>query len=107
MESHVALANVDILHEIFAHLALTCWQETWRLVPEDERPNRATLLSAAQCCKTFNSPALDALWWKIDDICHLLHLLPAFYLSGRDYVESTSLYHIKCILNFYRYWMAM
>ncbi|KAH0580225.1 hypothetical protein H2248_001744 [Termitomyces sp. 'cryptogamus'] len=87
MKPHAALMNVDILHEIFAHLALLpSRHETWLQLPESEKGNRTVLLSAALSCKTLSSPALDALWWKIDDICHLLHVLPAFHLSGQDYV---------------------
>ncbi|KAG6871537.1 hypothetical protein C0995_003473 [Termitomyces sp. Mi166 len=35
MEPHAALVNVDILHEIFAHLALPCRQETWPILDGD------------------------------------------------------------------------
>ena len=51
--------------------------------------NRSTLLNAALCCKTFLEPALDTLWWSIDNIAHLFLLLPAFRKNGPTYVKLT------------------
>ena len=66
----------DILEQIFMHLA----QDPEDLIDADDSQtlNRSTLLNAALCCKTFLQPALDALWWTIDDIANLFLLLPAF-----------------------------
>ena len=53
-------------------------------------PNQSTLLNAALRCKTFLQPALDALWWSIDDIANLFLLLPAFKESeDGTYVKLT------------------
>ena len=48
----------------------------------DQPLNWATLLNAALSCKTFLQPALDALWWSIDDIANLFLLLPTFKNFG-------------------------
>lgn len=85
----LALHNVDILHEIFAYLTGAPDGKSNGLTPSNPEYLR-TLANAAQSCKTFSSPALDALWWKLDNIAHLFLLLPAIYRFEHSYVETFS-----------------
>ncbi|KAF9465974.1 hypothetical protein BDZ94DRAFT_280828 [Collybia nuda] len=79
------LQNVDILPEIFACLTTPLDKGSGMFVPSNS-VHLQTLANAARCCKTFSSPALDALWWKLDDIVPLFLLLPAIHRLGRSYV---------------------
>lgn len=79
------LQNVDILHEIFT--CLTCQPSDDSLFELSNFENVQTLTNAAMVCKTFSSPALDALWWKLDNIAHLFkHLSPIRYVN-QSYVR--------------------
>ena len=48
------------------------------------RESQKTLARAAQVCRAFSEPALDVLWRNVDNIVHLLSLLPAFSRSHGD-----------------------
>ena len=42
------------------------------------RTAQTTLACLARTCRTFKNPALDLLWRSVDDIVHLLSVLPCF-----------------------------
>ncbi|KDR71822.1 hypothetical protein GALMADRAFT_253585 [Galerina marginata CBS 339.88] len=83
-----ALQVEEILHQIFDNLLPEFDMKRSfidstdpRLLPKPDKPTRATLLSAALTCRSFVEPALDALWWAMDDLRPLLSLLPSFKLD--------------------------
>ncbi|KAF8806744.1 hypothetical protein BYT27DRAFT_7166905 [Phlegmacium glaucopus] len=88
---HQALQKIDILHEIFGHLT---WQDPGDTDHELQHRQRpmvpSTLLSCALTCQAFREPALDKLWWRLDNIVFLFKLLPSlqqfiqrqYYLDG-------------------------
>lgn len=45
---------------------------------EAKKKLRSTLLNAALTCSAFSGPALDVLWYWMDDILPLFKLLPNF-----------------------------
>ena len=39
---------------------------------------RSSVLNVALTCRSFSEPALDILWWAMDDLVPLFNLLPGF-----------------------------
>jgi hypothetical protein len=39
---------------------------------------RSSVLNVALTCRAFSEPALDILWWAMDDLIPLFNLLPGF-----------------------------
>jgi len=39
---------------------------------------RSSVLNMALTCRSFSEPALDILWWAMDDLVPLFNLLPGF-----------------------------
>ena len=39
---------------------------------------RSSTLNVALTCRLFSEPALDVLWWTMDDLIPLFNLLPGF-----------------------------
>ena len=90
--SHSVLKAPEILREIFMNV----FTEQLDITPEQSYfdgvfVNHATLLNAALCCKACLEPALDTLWWKLDDVADLFQILPAFQKIGAAYVRNRSL----------------
>ncbi|TFK46750.1 hypothetical protein OE88DRAFT_857334 [Heliocybe sulcata] len=74
---HRALAQRDILSHVFGQLADE-WDQTHMYHPDRARP-KVTLRSAGLTCRSFQGPALDALWRTIDgSMLPLLRLIPNF-----------------------------
>ncbi|KAL6306482.1 hypothetical protein BKA93DRAFT_142945 [Sparassis latifolia] len=76
MPAHRALECYDILQLIFDHF----------LLPDDAdvvaaRACRRTLASAARVCQAFSDPALNSLWETLDDLLHVLNVLPCVELQ--------------------------
>jgi hypothetical protein len=42
------------------------------------RALRSSVLNVALTCRSFSEPALDILWWTMDDLIPLFNLLPGF-----------------------------
>ena len=42
------------------------------------RTFRSSVLNVALTCRSFSEPALDILWWAMDDLVPLFNLLPGF-----------------------------
>ena len=40
--------------------------------------SRSSVLNVALTCRSFSEPALDVLWWTMDDLFPLFNLLPGF-----------------------------
>ena len=59
-------------------------------VPIPKR-TRATLLNVALTCQSFLGPALDSLWYSIDDLAVLFKLLPNFEFS--DAAQTLTVRH--------------
>ncbi|GBE77144.1 hypothetical protein SCP_0100160 [Sparassis crispa] len=59
MQAPAPLRNKAILRQIFHY----------------DKVNNRTLARLARTCKAFSEPALDELWWFLDDFTHLLTLL--------------------------------
>jgi hypothetical protein len=54
---------------------------------------RSSVLNVALTCQSFSEPALDVLWWAMDDLIPLFNFLPGFQneqeVSGVSEVTST------------------
>ncbi|KAI1784977.1 hypothetical protein LXA43DRAFT_1119572 [Ganoderma leucocontextum] len=77
---HRALSNVDILSHIFMMLVYECEdaEVDFAQLLELEAAARVQLLRCATLCKDFCHPALDALWWRLDNLVPLMRLLSCF-----------------------------
>ena len=51
-----------------------------------DKPTRQTLINLALTCHKFLEPALDALWWAMDDLSPLFHLLPSYGGTRDDFL---------------------
>ena len=51
-------------------------QDAWT---DRRRRNRATLALVARVCRALSSVALDILWRRIENIFHLLDIVPSLY----------------------------
>ena len=74
-EMHRVLLIQEVIHRIMEHLSP---RNPAVLIP---KRTRATLLNVALTCRLFLGPALDALWYSIDDLMVLFKLLPNFLSS--------------------------
>jgi hypothetical protein len=74
--------NVD---EILRLIAASTWRET--------------TVALACCCKSFEDPALDALWERQDKLRPLLRSLPGDVWDGDRYVVSAPTTRIFFFLN--------
>jgi hypothetical protein len=61
---------------------------------------KATAVALACCCKSFEDPALDALWGTQDRVLPLLKSLPGDVWKGDAYTVSTPTIHIFFSLNY-------
>ena len=75
---HQVLSIQEVLHQIMENLSPP---DPTILIP---KPTRATLLNVALTCHSFLGPALDMLWYSIDDLTVLFKLLPNFVFSDID-----------------------
>ncbi|KAM5545212.1 hypothetical protein V8D89_001323 [Ganoderma adspersum] len=77
---HRALANPDVLLHIFMMFVYECEdaEVDFGQLLELEMASRIHLLRCATLCKVFCHPALDALWWRLDNLVPLLRLLSCF-----------------------------
>ena len=83
-----ALACHEILEEILGKLAPGRLPMHDQQLPEDfvkRRLSQRTLARAALVCRAFEEPALNVLWRVLDDILHLIRILPAY--GGYPYVR--------------------
>ena len=74
--------NVD---EILRLIAASTWRET--------------TVALACCCKSFEDPALDALWERQDELRPLLRSLPGDVYDGDRYVVSAPTIRVFFFLN--------
>ncbi len=58
---------------------------------QQTKAQRYTLAQLARVCRPFSQPALDILWKNLDDLGHLLRVLPSYQLQDRDHRVSVSL----------------
>lgn len=80
MVAHRALHHADVLSCLFMTMVLDV-EEADADFPERlemEAELRSTLLRSALVCRSFCNPALDALWWRLDNLVPLLRLLSCF-----------------------------
>ncbi|KDR71787.1 hypothetical protein GALMADRAFT_159195 [Galerina marginata CBS 339.88] len=52
------------------------------VAPIPDKATKLTLLYSALTCRSFSAPALNALWWALDDLQPLFSLLPGFMKEG-------------------------
>ncbi|CAA7263818.1 unnamed protein product [Cyclocybe aegerita] len=74
----------EILNEIFNHFLPILTDGDYKRHAEsviEEPADKSSLLSAALTCKAFLEPALDRLWWDMDDLTPLFDLIPGFQPS--------------------------
>ena len=45
---------------------------------------KPSMLNVALTCRSFSEPALDSLWWAMDDLVPLFNLLPGFQLNAEE-----------------------
>lgn len=88
-----ALHNLDILTHIFdvfdtANLSQDWYRTQWF---KPDRTVQKFLARAALTCRAFRTPALNALWKKMEGILPLLRLLPAFAEVDNVYVSVGSI----------------
>ncbi|RPD52326.1 hypothetical protein L227DRAFT_582132 [Lentinus tigrinus ALCF2SS1-6] len=94
-----ALSCDEIIEEILEKLApgrLPRDVDEQYCLPEDRAQRRLaqrTLARAARVCRAFEGPALNVLWRVVDDILHLLGVLPGYsgvypYTFTRDITEQ-------------------
>ena len=97
-EMHRALLIQDTVHQILENLSPR------NLTNPIPKLTRATLLSVALTCRSFLDPALDSLWYSIDDLEVLFKLLPNFISEpGSDWyrpVRSQEIYFFHLIIHF-------
>ncbi|KAI0712815.1 hypothetical protein C8T65DRAFT_717938 [Cerioporus squamosus] len=77
---HRALTHIDVLCHLLMYPVYEAEDEETDFAHrlELEADNRIMLLRCALACKQFRDPALDALWWRLDNLVPLLRLLPCF-----------------------------
>ncbi|KAF9531249.1 hypothetical protein CPB83DRAFT_131007 [Crepidotus variabilis] len=80
-----ALHNLDIMNEVFKHLSLELDSVDRN---SDGAPSiaRRTLLDAACSCRSFEEPALSAMWRVMPSVFPLLKLLPSFIEVNDTYI---------------------
>ncbi|KAF8970960.1 hypothetical protein BDZ97DRAFT_1914411 [Flammula alnicola] len=85
---HRALQIQDIIREICEHIfptfePIVSPNETLGPIPcVPDLDTSRTLLSMCMTCRAFSEPALDKLWWGIDDLWPLFKLIPALSPTG-------------------------
>ncbi|PPQ82146.1 hypothetical protein CVT26_009091 [Gymnopilus dilepis] len=85
---HRALQTPDIVREICEHIFPFCFTDN---VTRHDLPGPSTkrdLLNLALTCRGLSSPALDRLWWALDDLTSLFKLIPGFQTSPIGYLGS-------------------
>ena len=80
---HRALNIQEILHQIFQNFLPDSYVDALSYAshgPFDlpDEYGQSTILNLALTCRAFKDPALDALWWAMDDLTPLLALLKGF-----------------------------
>ena len=77
---HRALENCDVLSVLFMTMIEEAEEADIDFVQRlyMEARLRATLLQCALVCRQFRDPALNALWWRLDNLVPLIRLLPCF-----------------------------
>ncbi|CAA7263790.1 unnamed protein product [Cyclocybe aegerita] len=82
---HPALQIPEILNEIFdcflPVISYDDYANHYKYIP-DEPSDKLSLLSAALTCSAFLQPALDHLWWDMDDLTPLFNTIPGFQSSN-------------------------
>ena len=77
---HHALGVPEIVQTILGFLSPK--PEHYLMVNEDyylaATALRSSALNVALTCRSFSEPALDTLWWAMDDLTPLFNLLPGF-----------------------------
>ena len=75
----------DVADAVFAHLSPGPYPHEDVLPWERAERRRAqkTLARAARVCRALSEPALDVLWRVVDDIVHLLSVLPSYVKSAK------------------------
>ena len=108
MATHHALANIDIVDEVFqwfdyelTHgypLEQTSDFVAGESAGEDvETERRRSLASAARTCKSFHEPALRVLWRQLESLIPFFSLLPSFTKVQENVEQPFSSWHPRDI----------
>ncbi|KAI0656460.1 hypothetical protein C8Q70DRAFT_335619 [Cubamyces menziesii] len=108
MATHHALANIDIVDEVFqwfdyelTHgypLEQTSDFVAGESAGEDvEIERRRSLASAARTCKSFHEPALRVLWRQLESLIPFFSLLPSFTKVQENVEQPFSSWHPRDI----------
>lgn len=75
----------EVADAVFAHLSPGPYLNEDALPWERARRRWAqkTLACAALVCRALSEPALDVLWRAVDDIVHLIAVLPSYVKSAK------------------------
>ncbi|KAI0737221.1 hypothetical protein C8Q80DRAFT_1301076 [Daedaleopsis nitida] len=97
---HPIFYNYDVVAHVCMSVVNDAEEEDvdFRRRLEMEADVRKWLVNWALVCKWFCSPALDALWWRLDNLVPLLRLLPCFtpmQVQQKDETKSETIYLLK------------